>query len=387
MLASIFAFEMNDLLIIFLIAALGYALGRVSIKGLSLGTSGILIVALIFGHNQLLVPGVIKTFGLIIFVAAVGYIAGPVFVQNFKNKATSYVLLGLLIIIGGWAGTVLLKTILNVETPLALGLMTGSLTSTPGLGAAQEATGSANAAVGYGIAYPFGVIGVVLFVEALPKILGVNMEEEIHKLERSAGKGSEATNEVVEAEDERLKVDSFGYFAFALAIILGILLGQIHVPLPGGASFSLGNSGGPLLTGLLFGHLRHIGGLSLTMPKKTMESIRELGLALFLMGTGTEAGEGIVEILQENGATLLIMGMLITLISMFIGYVIARKVFKLDLLDALGAITGGMTSTPALGALIQTSGSDAVGASYAATYPVALIMVVLTSQFTPILFP
>lgn len=376
-------FKLTELLIIFLIMVCGYALGRITIKGLSLGTSGILIVALIFGHFDLLVPDIVRNIGLIIFVASVGFIAGPVFVENFKNKATAYILLGITVIIIGSLTMAAAKTLLDVPTPLALGIMNGSLTSTPGLAAAQEATGDPASAIGYGIAYPFGVIGVVLFVQLLPRIVGANMAEEIALLEgNSAGKEKTA---VAAETSGGMKFDSFGYFAFALAISLGILLGQVKVPLPGGAKFSLGNSGGPLIVGLLVGNLGRIGGIDLRVGKKTLEALRELGLCLFLMGTGTEAGSGLVEVLSEHGFKLFFMGVVVTLVPMILGYVIARKIFKLGLLDTLGSITGGMTSTPALGSLISVAKSDAVAASYAATYPIALIMVVLASQFGAIL--
>ncbi|MBQ2307513.1 MAG: permease, partial [Clostridia bacterium] len=70
-----------------------------------------------------------------------------------------------------------------------------------------------------------------------------------------------------------------------------------------------------------------------------------------------------------------------TVIPMIIGFVFAKFVLKLSLLNNLGSITGGMTSTPALGTLINVAGTDDVASAYAATYPIALIAVVLASQF------
>ena len=81
-----------------------------------------------------------------------------------------------------------------------------------------------------------------------------------------------------------------------------------------------------------------------------------------------------------------VYGFLITTLSMVIGYFFAVKVLKLNLLNALSAITGGMTSTPALGTLISVAGSEEVASAYAATYPFALICVVLATQFINILF-
>ena len=70
-----------------------------------------------------------------------------------------------------------------------------------------------------------------------------------------------------------------------------------------------------------------------------------------------------------------------TLVPMFVGFFFSKYVLKLNLLNTLGSITGGMTSTPALGTLITVSGTDDVAGSYAATYPIALISVVLCAQF------
>lgn len=372
---------MSELMIMFLIIFLGYLLGSIKVKGLQLGSSGVLIVALIFGHFGYTVPSILRNLGLIAFVASVGFIAGPVFFRNFKSKAFSYILIGILVIVLGIATTIVGMKILDIPTPLAIGMFSGALTSTPGLAAAIEATGSDLASVGYGIAYPFGVLGVVLFVQLLPKLTGANMEEEVAKItlppqEESAAPGGSPLKQL----------ERSGFLSISLAIILGLVLADITIPLPGGGSFALGTSGGPLLTGLLFGHFGKIGRFSLKVPTGTLETMREFGLVVFLMGAGINAGAGFVEVLKEHGAGLFFAGAMITLIPMLVCYMIARYSLKMDLLNNLGAICGGMTSTPALGSLITVSGSDNVAASYAATYPIALIFVVLGAQFMAILF-
>ena len=253
--------------------------------------------------------------------------------------------------------------------------MSGALTSTPGLAAALDATGSANASIGYGIAYPFGVVGVVLFVQLVPKILKTDMAAERAKFEAAQNVSD------VQKKDNLFHVDSMGFFAFALAIALGIILAKIVIPLPGGAQFSLGTSGGPLIAGLILGHFGHAGKISFHVEKSVLECLREFGLALFLIGAGVEAGAGFIEILKEHGLILFVYGALITLIPMIVGYFVATKLMKLSLFNTLGSICGGMTSTPALGTLIRVTGTDDVASAYAATYPVALVFVVLACQF------
>ena len=76
-----------------------------------------------------------------------------------------------------------------------------------------------------------------------------------------------------------------------------------------------------------------------------------------------------------------VYGLFMTMIPMIIGFIVAMKVVKLHLMNALGCITGGMTSTPALGTLIKVAKTEAVASAYAATYPIALITVVLVCQF------
>ena len=158
---------MNSLLAVFLIAALGYFIGGIRIKGIELGTAGVLLVALVFGHFGVEIPSIIRNFGLALFVCSVGFIAGPKFFRDFKSNAASYILLGFLIILSGGICAVLVSLIGGIRPELSVGLLTGALTSTPGLAAAQEAAGELAdlATTGYAIAYPFGVIGVVLFVQ------------------------------------------------------------------------------------------------------------------------------------------------------------------------------------------------------------------------------
>lgn len=365
----------NTIFVLFMIAVLGYLVGSIKVFGLDLGTAGVLLVALVFGHFGIELSGTVRDLGLICFVTSVGFIAGPGFFRNFKKNATSYVTLGLVIIGCGALACVAVVLLFGVPKDLTIGMLSGALTSTPGLAAAIEATGSQNAAVGYGIAYPFGVISVVLFVQLVPRILHTDMEKE-----RAQYKAAAAV-EVKHHYKELFYCDSMGFFSFACAIVLGIFLAKLTIPLPGGAKFSLGTSGGPLLAGLLLGHMNHVGRLSLTIPKNVLETMREFGLSLFLAGAGTQAGAGFLEILQEQGGLLFVYGAVMALLPMLVGFTVAYKVLKLSTFNSLGSVCGGMTSTPALGTLIRVTETDDVASAYVATYPVALIAVVLASQF------
>lgn len=403
------------LFVVFAVLALGYMLGRITIKGISLGDAGVFIIALVFGalffsvdsEGALLFSGsakpydfntglsLVESLGLVLFVTSVGFIAGPKFFGNFKRNFKSYVLLGTIIILSGGiaaAGCIGLGGIIGYGgtiqdqdgfVAMIVGLLAGALTSTPAFSAAK-ATVAADyqnlVSVGYGIAYIFGVIGVVLFVQLMPKLTKANMDEERAKL--------------VVKEDETKKkftgklfeIDHMGIAAFCLAAIIGSLVGQIKVPLSSeglnGTCFSLTTTGGCLLTSLVLGHFARIGKVSIMPSQSTLKLFRELGLVFFLCGAGIPGG---AEFVENFDAMYFVYGMIMTIVPLLIGYFFAKYVLKLSLLNNLGSITGGMTSTPALGTLIGTAGTEDVAAAYAATYPIALIAVVLVSQFLIIL--
>jgi len=404
------------MLCVFAVLFLGYALGRITIKGVSLGDAGVFIVALLFGaflfaplESQLIIKGdisvgfadkaleIIESLGLILFVTSVGFIAGPKFFGNMKKNFKSYVLLGLIIILfGGLAAVACIyigKSIgfgSSIETSegftaMIVGLLSGSLTSTPAFSAAKATVAeeyTSLVSVGHGIAYIFGVIGVVLFVQIIPKLTKANMEEERKKIF-----GVENSTSKKNYTDKLLILDEHGFAPFALAAILGIFLGKVMIPLSGdglnGTCFSLTTTGGCLLASLVFGHFGKIGNLNIMPEASTLKLFRELGLVLFLVGAGIPGGADFV---ANFDPMYFVYGVIMTIIPMIVGYLFAKYVLKLSLLNNLGSITGGMTSTPALGTLISSAGTEDVAAAYAATYPIALIAVVLISQFLIILF-
>ena len=385
---------------VFLIAALGYLLGRITIKGVSLGTAGVFIVALLFGAffynplvEQLKVGGttyatnalkIVENLGLILFVTAVGFIAGPNFFGDFKRNFKSYIVIGLLIIIVGGlscAGCIIFDNKvygrpMEEVSAMLVGLLSGSLTSTPAFSAAKATVTSdaleAIVAVGHGIAYLYGVVGVVLFVQLVPKFCKANMEEERAKL-------SEANPEMPsKLTGKELELDPFGFCAFSIAAILGVMIGSFKF-----GNFSLTTTGGCLLLSLILGHFAKIGNISITPTEGTLKVFRELGLMLFLIGAGIAGGAEFVKYFEW---VYFIYGIIMTMLPMIAGYFFAKYVLKINLLNNLGSICGGMTSTPALGTLISTAGTEKVAGAYASTYPIALIAVVIVSQVLIIFF-
>lgn len=411
------------LLSAFLICFIGYAIGSIKIKGLCLGTAGVFLFALLFGYLCTLpgladIPllskfymadasdskmdsfGFLADIGLVLFVTAVGSIAGPKFFRNLKKNAKSYVPMGVLIIIMGAVVTVAFALIPGIGSAYATGILSGALTSTPAFSASKAAVEAMApdqvglVSLGHAVAYPFGVVGVVLFVQIMPRLLKANMAKERELIGAVDPSAKSADADMVEHEEKGgkklIELDEFGFGAFGLAIVLGIILGSIKIPLTSegfsGSCFSLGMTGGPLLMSLILGHFGRIGRVSLKVNDGALKAFREFGLMLFLIGAGVEGGVELVEQVSNSEYGVMIVlygfiaGVVMTVIPMIVGYIFAKKVCKLALLNNLGSITGGMTSTPALGTLVSVAGTDDVAAAYASTYPVALVLIVLASQ-------
>jgi len=471
---------------------LGLLLGRITIKGVSLGSSGVFIIALIYGalfsgHISNTVSQkvdgktvdisanalkIVENVGLIFFIGSVGFISGPTFFSNLKKNFKSYIISGLFIILVATLSCVLCfyigkSSASDIEefNAIIVGIFSGALTSTPAFSAAKataDAKYESAVTVGHGIAYLFGVIGVVLFVQIVPKILGANMDIEraliggegyekrigtertdhpdIHikggqkndkdnkqkidikheeekkiefdpkriatehidstnrpqNIEKESEKESEHENENDKDEKEKEEklykgrawfiLDQYGLCVYSFGSILGIFIGAIRIPLSSklldGTTFSLTTTGGVLITTLVLGHYGHICCLSLKIDKNVLEVFRELGLILFLLGTGIAGGAKFIEYFK---AVYFIYGIVMTLVPLILGFIFCKFALKLCLLNNLGSLTGGMTSTPALGTLISVAQTDQVGGAYAATYPIALISIVLSSQFMVLL--
>lgn len=389
------------------IAALGYLLGRITIKGISLGTAGVFIVALLYGcffyntlSEQFMIDGVsyvsnalkiVENMGLILFVTSVGFIAGPKFFSNFVKNFKSYIVLGIIIILSGGIACVICLLLegnfssLDSDELVAImaGLLAGSLTSTPAFSASKEAVGAeleGVVSVGYGIAYLFGVIGVVLFVQLIPRIMRADMNVERANISEASDGDTKAKKAFT---GTLIDIDGFGLMPFSLAAVLGILAGAVKI-----GNFSLTTTGGCLLVALIFGHFSRISlgkkyAINLMPSDRTLKVFREFGLMLFLIGAGVAGGANFVKYFQP---IYFLYGIVMTTLPMVLGFFFAKYVLRMKLLNNLGSITGGMTSTPALGTLINVAGTEDVAAAYAATYPISLIAVVLVSQLIIIIF-
>ncbi|WP_288293115.1 putative transporter [uncultured Porphyromonas sp.] len=183
----------HSLMILALTIMLGILLGRVKIAGISLGATFILFVGILFGELGMKVDRSLlhffQEFGLILFVFSIGLQVGPSFFSNFKKGGRTLNLLATLNVVLAVVVTTVIYFLSGVPLQTMVGIMSGAITNTPGLGAAQQAyseivgVDDPSIGMGYAVAYPLGVVGIILSIILIRWIGRVNIKEEEAKLE------------------------------------------------------------------------------------------------------------------------------------------------------------------------------------------------------------
>ncbi|MCK4678751.1 MAG: transporter, partial [Bacteroidales bacterium] len=167
----------NSYFALFLIISLGFILGKIKIRGISLDVSAVLFIALLFGHYGVLVPTDFQYIGLTLFIFTIAIQSGPGFIQSFRKQGIPLFILTLILVFSALLISILCSYFLNIDRVIGIGLFAGAITSTPGLAVAIDVTGSSMASIGYGIAYPFGILGVIIFVRLFPKIMKISLSK------------------------------------------------------------------------------------------------------------------------------------------------------------------------------------------------------------------
>ncbi|TWT78267.1 Aspartate/alanine antiporter [Posidoniimonas polymericola] len=516
-------FNEQPVLALSALIAAGMLLGRIKWWGISLGASGVLFAAMLMGHWGVVLPKAFTALGVVLFTYSVGLQAGPHFVRTVKRYGLSYLVLAVFTLGVAWIAAFGCAKLLGINAMLTTGIYTGALTSTPGLAASLQTLKDPTISVGYGVAYPLGVIGVVLFVQVAPRVLKIDWQKEIERSNQGNGQPSieavwlRITNPQIEGKtigeveaaavsdavisrvidtyvamtpqaSTRLCVDQhvrivgteaeidklelllgprepgfkepksvissatlivteeaicgksleslhlrerhgvtisriwrdefefvpqgrttlqFGdevrvvgdvadlariepiighqaqrlnetpFLPFALGLLAGVVVGDIPITLSPAVSFKLGMAGGPLTAGLIAGHFGRIAKINFRMPVAARRFVNDLGLILFLGGAGCDAGASFWEVIQSQGASLLLASAIVTIAPLAGAWGLARYAFRWDALNSLGAVCGAMTSTPGLGAVTRVADSSAPSTAYVAVYPVALLAVTL----------
>lgn len=210
----------NDtLLILFLVIALGYFLGKFRFKGFELGVTAVLFVGLAFGslEENIKVPDIVYSLGLILFVYTIGLQSGPSFFSSFNKRGITYNLLTILSLSISFGIVYGIAKLTNIKSGIISGVFCGSLTNTPALAAiVQQIKTSTKTTelqslitepvIGYSISYPFGVVGVILTIYLFKKLFKINYEKENQRIQREFGiAGEEVTNEFVLVTNPQLQ--------------------------------------------------------------------------------------------------------------------------------------------------------------------------------------
>ncbi|MBI4871738.1 MAG: permease, partial [Candidatus Riflebacteria bacterium] len=204
----------GDLLVLLIVAAAGLALGQLQFRGVGLGVGGVLFAGLAFGHFGLTAaPEVlefVQEFGLILFVFSIGLQVGPGFVDSLRRHGLILNTMAASVVGLGVALTVAVHFFAGVETPAAVGLFSGATTNTPSLAAAVQALKERDAdrisrlpasavpaakaaaieatklpGLGYAVAYPFGIVGIIAAMLLLQALFRIDPRKELAELAAS----------------------------------------------------------------------------------------------------------------------------------------------------------------------------------------------------------
>lgn len=181
--------------------------------------------------------------------------------------------------------------------------------------------------------------------------------------------------------DSYRAVSEVDILTFNLGLALGLLLGMVSIPLPGGVALKLGFAGGPLIVALILGALERTSPLIWNLPYSANLTLRQIGLILFLAGIGMRAGYAFVATLAQGGdegifLTSAALTLIVALLALWIGY----RLLKIPIGLLLGMLAGLQTQPAVLGFALEQTGDEQPNVGYAAVYPVALITKILFEQ-------
>lgn len=532
----------EPLLLLFIVSGLGYALGQVRVKGISLGVAAVLFVGLAFGalSPDMQLPPVIVELGLIIFVYTIGLSSGPGFFASFRRKGVRDNAFVFLMLVLAALLTVAFAVLLGLKGTVAAGMFAGSLTNTPALAGILETIARVAPAdqflvletepvIGYSVAYPMGVIGLLIAIYTMQRVYRIDykaeaktmrqfniVEQDLYTrtalitnpdaagmqvselfkryewdvvLSRIKRQGAMAlasgdttfaagdevtlvgTPEEVdravaglgEPAGEQLELDRSDYdfrrifvsnpdiagrslneldlpraygaivsrvrrgdidllahgdtvlelgdrvrvvakrtdmprltalfgdsykalsevnlLSLSIGLAIGVLIGLIPIPLPGGVVITLGMAGGPLLVGLVLGALRRTGRLLWTIPYSANLTLRQIGLILLLAGIGIRSGYTfLTNFTASGGLQVFFAGAAITLSIAFLTLIIGYKVLKVPFGMLTGMLAGLGTQPAALGFGLQQADNELPNLGYALVFPVATITKVIVAQ-------
>ncbi len=432
------AIFINMFVLLFLTVVIGYKLASVRIRGSSLGAAmvlftGILISFLVGTYiNSLpdestlkatgqalmdnsIVPSSVLSVFLVFFISGVGLVASKELLPVLKKYGLKFLAMAVIITTLGMAGTFAIGKISgDYDTFEMSGVFSGALSSTPGMTAGLLAStdkakdnlenydtldkdtqekmirligepgaegfseeqkkeyvdyASTATGIGYTITFPFGNLLVLVAINLIPLMFRINIrkEREEYELEMASSHKQDQSDEK-DADTPK----TFSVTAYFLVLAVGYMLGLIKI-----GSFSLSATGGVLIASLVLGSLKKTKFFDFDFDPTVLKSIREIGMVGTLGATGLRLGYPVIKALTGTQAMLAVYSLIIGLSAIFIGFLIGRYIFKMNWMMLSGALCGGMTNTSGLGVAVDAAGCEYPSIGYAASYPFAVVMMVI----------
>lgn len=352
----------SPIFISFCVIFIGFYIGKIKIFGISLDLSAILIFSVVIGYvlsvksltNIDEIQKSMKVFsslGTALFIPVVGIISG----YSFRLKETSDIKSAMIGALMSLVSFLSMKAILHFDKTIsessALGALCGALTSTPGLSASCELQNieSSNVIAGYGCTYLFGVVFTVLIVQIISREKSVNNSHKKVPLRKNR------------------KLLLGGLMLICISIVLGLPLGSVKI-----FGISLGNTGGMLCAGIIVGKVLNTVTHNRAVNLDEFNLYRNLGLILFFVGNGIPAG---MRLESGFGVMTFLYGVIMTCIPIVFCIIAYRLLFRKKFYSLTSVISGGMTSTPAIGVLLQKKTQVFLN-QYSAGYIGALITII-----------
>lgn len=371
---------------------LGLLLGKIKIAKISLGITWVLFVGIAFSACGITLNPemlhVVKEFGLILFVVAVGLQVGPGFFRSFKKGGLAMNLMALVNVALGVLITVIIAKVAHQDLADMAGVYTGAITNTPGLSAAQQAVndlgiegGADRLAAGYAVAYPLAVVGMIVSCILLRAFCRIDLNKEPTTENALTPKSEKQATPIT----QRHKVNLIPIFVI---IALGVIVGSIPIPVGMKAPIKLGLAGGPLVVAIIGGWLGVKKGWFSTefTDSHGVWMLREVGIALFLACVGLSAGGQFVSTVQEHYMWV-IYGVIITMVPPIIVTLFGRLALKMNYYTLMGFIGGSHTDPPTLAFAntVAPEGCKLPNMGYATVYPLTMFLRIFTAQLLVLL--
>ena len=367
----------------------GLLLGKIKIAHVTLGITWVLFVGILISALGVTLNAemlhVVKEFGLILFVVAVGLQVGPGFFRSFKKGGLAMNLMALVNVALGVLITIVIAKLTHQDLADMAGVYTGAITNTPGLSAAQQAVsdmgiegGADRLAAGYAVAYPLAVVGMIMTCILLRPLCRIDLKTEPTVVENVAP----TTLSDKKGKGGILLIPIF------IIIALGIVIGSIPIPVGMEAPIKLGLAGGPLVVAIIGGWLGVKKGWFSTdfTEGQGIHMLREVGIALFLAGVGLSAGGKFVETVQVHYMWV-IYGVIITIVPPILITLFGRLVLKMNYYTLMGFIGGSHTDPPTLAFAntVAPEGCKLPNMGYATVYPLTMFLRIFTAQLLVLL--